>query len=217
MTRAARRSSRDKDIYFTECSGSQSSDPANTFSDTLKWHSRNLIIGSPRNWAKTVINWNVALDPSGGPHVGGCDNCTPIVTVGPGDTVTRNAEYYTLGHLSRFVKPGAVRIASTSFGTTGWNGQVMDVAFRDPDGTTVLVAHNENDNPQAFAASAKAAAASPTRCPAIRWRRSRGAGNPGGPSSLCAARPVRLDGHRRPGRPERPVLSGRRRRQRRRR
>jgi glucosylceramidase len=26
----------------------------------------------------------------------------------------------------------------------------MDVAFRDPDGTTVLVAHNESDNPQAF-------------------------------------------------------------------
>jgi glucosylceramidase len=139
-----------KDIYFTECSGSQSSDPANTFSDTLKWHARNLIIGSPRNWAKTVINWNVALDPSGGPHVGGCGNCTGILTVGPGDQVIPNAEYYTLGHLSRFVKPGAVRIASTSFGTTGWNGQVMDVAFRDPDGTTVLVAHNENDNPQAF-------------------------------------------------------------------
>jgi glucosylceramidase len=140
-----------KDIYFTECSGSQSSDPANTFSDTLKWHARNLIIGSPRNWAKTVINWNIALDPSGGPHVGGCDNCTPIVTIGPGDTVTRNAEYYTLGHLSRFVKPGAVRIASTSFGTTGWNGQIMDEAFRDPDGTTVMVAHNENDSPQTFA------------------------------------------------------------------
>jgi glucosylceramidase len=140
-----------KDIYFTECSGSQSSDPANTFSDTLKWHARNLIIGSPRNWAKTVINWNLALDPSGGPHVGGCDTCTPIVTVGPGDTVTRNAEYYTLGHLSRFVEPGAVRIASTSFGTTGWNGEIMDEAFRDPDGTTVLVAHNENDNPQTFA------------------------------------------------------------------
>ncbi|MGZ6690138.1 MAG: discoidin domain-containing protein [Solirubrobacteraceae bacterium] len=139
-----------KDIYFTECAGSQSSDPANTFSDTLKWHSRNLIIGSPRNWAKTVVNWNVALDPSGGPHVGGCGNCTGILTIGPGDQITPDAEYYTLGHLSRFVEPGAVRIASTSFGTTGWNGQVMDVAFRDPDGTTVLVAHNENDNPQAF-------------------------------------------------------------------
>jgi glucosylceramidase len=43
-----------------------------------------------------------------------------------------------------------VRIASTSFGTTGWNGQVMDVAFRNPDGSTVLVAHNENDNPSTF-------------------------------------------------------------------
>jgi glucosylceramidase len=142
-----------KDIYFTECSGNQSSDPANTFSDTLKWHARNLIIGSPRNWAKTVINWNVALDPSGGPHVGGCGTCTGILTIGPGDKITPDAEYYTLGHLSRFVPPGAVRIASTSFGTTGWNGQVMDVAFRDPDGTTVLVAHNENDNAQAVGIS----------------------------------------------------------------
>ena len=139
----------DQAIYFTECSGSQSSDPANTFSDTLKWHARNLIIGATRNWAETVINWNIALDPAGGPHVGGCGTCTGIVTVGPGDTVTDDAEYYTLGHLARFVKPGAVRIGSTSFGTTGWNGQVMDVAFRNPDGSTVLVAHNENDNPQA--------------------------------------------------------------------
>jgi len=140
-----------KDIYFTECSGSQSADPANTFSDTLKWHARNLIIGATRNWAKTVVNWNIALNPSGGPHTGGCTNCTGVLTVSPDGTITRNAEYYTLGHLARFVKPGAVRIASTSFGTTGWNGQVMDVAFRNPDGSTVLVAHNENDDPQAFA------------------------------------------------------------------
>jgi glucosylceramidase len=139
------------DIYFTECSGSQSGDPANTFSDTLRWHARNLVLGATRNWAKTVVNWNVALDPDGGPHTGGCATCTGVLTVHPDGTVTRNAEYYTLGHLARFVRPGAVRIASTSFGTTGWNGQVMDTAFRNPDGSTVLVAHNENDNPQAFA------------------------------------------------------------------
>jgi glucosylceramidase len=138
-------------IFEDECSGSQSADPANTFSDTLKWHSRNLEIGSTRNWSSTVINWNLALDPTGGPHVGGCSTCTGIVTVGPGDTVTPDAEYYALGQLSRFVQPGAVRIASTSFGTTGWNGEVEDVAFQNPDGSTVLVAHNENDNAQAFA------------------------------------------------------------------
>jgi glucosylceramidase len=141
----------DKAIYETECSGSQSADPANTFSDTLKWDARNLEIGSTRNWSSTVVNWDLALNPQGGPHVGGCGTCTGIVTVGPGGTVTNDAEYYALGQLSRFVQPGAVRIGSTSFGTTDWNGQVEDVAFVNPDGSTVLVAHNENDNAQAFA------------------------------------------------------------------
>ncbi len=140
-------------IFETECSGTQSADPANTFSDTLKWHARNLEVGSPRNWSQTVVNWSVALNPSGGPHLGGCATCTGILTIGPGDTVTPNAEYFALGHLSRFVMPGAVRIASTSFGTTGWNGQIMDVAFVNPDGSTVFVAHNENDNPQSFSVS----------------------------------------------------------------
>ena len=36
-------------------------------------------------------------------------------------------------------------------GTTGWNGQIMDVAFRNPDGSTALVVHNENDDPRTFA------------------------------------------------------------------
>jgi glucosylceramidase len=143
----------EKGIWFTECSGSHgpADPPAQVFSDTLKWHARNLVIGVTRNWAKTMINWNLALDPSGGPHNGGCGTCSGVVTVGPGDTVTRNAEYYTLGHLARFVDPGAVRVASTSFGTTGWNGQIMDVAFRNPDGSTALVVHNENDDPRSFA------------------------------------------------------------------
>ena len=143
----------DKGIWFTECSGSHgpTDPPAQVFSDTLKWHTRNLVLGVTRNWGKTVVNWNLALDPSGGPHRGGCDTCTGVVTVGPGQTVTENAEYHTLGHLSRFVKPGATRIASTSFGTTGWNGQIMDAAFRNRDGSTALVVHNENDDPRSFA------------------------------------------------------------------
>jgi len=97
------------------------------------------------------VNWNLALDPTGGPHVGGCDTCTGVLTVGPGAQVSRNAEYYTIGHAAKFVRPGAVRIASTSFGTTGWNGQIMDVAFRNPDGSTALIVHNENDDPRTFA------------------------------------------------------------------
>ncbi|MEV4414673.1 discoidin domain-containing protein [Catellatospora sp. NPDC049609] len=143
----------DKGVWFTECSGSHgpADPPAKFFRDTLVWHARTLAIGTTRNWAKSVVNWNIALDETGGPHLGGCDTCTGLVTVAADGTATTNAEYYTIGHLSKFVRPGAVRIASTSFGTTGWNGQVMDVAFRNPDGSTVLVVHNENDDPRSFA------------------------------------------------------------------
>jgi glucosylceramidase len=143
----------DKGIWFTECSGSHgpTDPPAKFFRDTLTFHARNVTIGTTRNWAKTAITWNIALDATGGPHNGGCDTCTGLLTLEADGTVSTNAEYYTIGHLSKFVRPGAVRIASTSFGTTGWNGQIMDVAFRNPDGSTALVVHNENDDPRTFA------------------------------------------------------------------
>jgi glucosylceramidase len=143
----------DKGIWFTECSGSKgvTDPPAKVFSDTLRWHARNVVLGTTRNWARSAVNWNIALDSTGGPHNGGCGTCTGLVTVQPDGSVTTDAEYYTIGHLAKFVKPGARRIASTSFGTTGWNGQIMDVAFRNPDGSTALVVHNENDDPRSFA------------------------------------------------------------------
>ncbi len=142
-----------KGIWFTECSGSHGATdtPDQTFRGTLTWHARNIIIGTTRNWAKSAVNWNIALDEKSGPHLGGCDTCDAQLTVNDDGTVTRNAEYYTIGHAAEFVRPGAVRIGSTSFGTTGWNGQIMDVAFTNPDGSTALIVHNENDDPRSFA------------------------------------------------------------------
>ncbi|MEV6931705.1 discoidin domain-containing protein [Dactylosporangium sp. NPDC051485] len=142
----------DKGIWFTECSGSHGAGdtPAQYFTDTLKWHARTITVGVTRNWAKSAVTWNLALDPTGGPHLGGCGTCTGLITVRDDGTWTTDAEYYTIGHLAKFVKPGAVRIASTSFGNPAWNGEVTDVAFRNPDGSTVLVAHNENDAPRTF-------------------------------------------------------------------
>lgn len=152
----------DKGIWFTECSGSHGANdtPAQYFTDTLKWHARTITVGVTRNWAKSAVTWNLALDSTGGPHLGGCGTCTGLITVQPDGSAgadangegswTTDAEYYTIGHLSKFVKPGAVRIASTSFGNPAWNGEVTDVAFRNPDGSTVLVAHNENDAPRTF-------------------------------------------------------------------
>jgi len=143
----------DKGVWFTECSGSHgpTDTPDQIYRGTLTWHARTITIGTTRNWAKSVADWNLALDPDGGPHNGGCGTCTAMLTVHPDHTVTTNAEFYTIGHLSKFVRPGAVRIGSTNYGTTGWNGQLTDVAFRNPDGSTALVVHNENDDPRSFA------------------------------------------------------------------
>ena len=126
-----------KEIFFTECSGTESANDAATFRDTLRWQGINLAIGTTRNWARTVTTWNMALDGNNGPVIGSCGNCTGVVTTNGGD-VTYNAEYYVLGHLSKFVQPGAVRIDSTGYG----EGGIQNVAFRNPDGTIVLVALN---------------------------------------------------------------------------
>jgi glucosylceramidase len=128
-----------KAIYFTECSGTQSGNPATTFPDTLHWHTRFLTVGAVRNWARTVITWNLALDPSGGPHNGGCGTCVGVVTIDPRTgRATPEADYYVLGHVTKFVKPGAVRIGSTVA------GNIWDVAFRNRDGSIVVLAVDDD-------------------------------------------------------------------------
>ncbi len=113
-----------------------------------------LEIASLRNWASAIGLWNLALDPSGGPVQppdNGCPTCTGVVTINqPAQTVTRSIDYYELGQLSKFILPGAVRIASehfTSYSYTEGSVNIAspgldDVAFRNPDGTEVLLAYN---------------------------------------------------------------------------
>lgn len=132
------------DAYFTECSGG---DWAPNFGDNLVWNVRTLIIGATRNWARGVLLWNLALDEDHGPHKGGCGNCRGVVTIdSPSGAVTRNVEYYALGHASRFVRPGARRIGSTS-GVAG----LESVAFRNPDRSTVLIVVNPAAEERRFA------------------------------------------------------------------
>jgi glucosylceramidase len=132
------------DTYFTECSGGDWS-PA--FADNLVWNVRTLIIGATRHWARGVLLWNLALDELHGPYTGGCGNCRGVVTINSlSGAVTRNVEYYALGHASRFVRPGARRIGSTS-GIAG----LETVAFRNPDSSTVLIVVNTAAQERRFA------------------------------------------------------------------
>jgi glucosylceramidase len=131
------------DAYFTECSGG---DWAPKFAENLLWGTQHLIIGATRNWARGVLFWNLALDEKHGPHLGGCGNCRGVVTIdSKSGAVTRNDEYYVLAHASRFVRQGARRIASSS-GVAG----VESVAFKNPDGSIVLVVANTASDERRF-------------------------------------------------------------------
>lgn len=133
----------DKNIYLTECSGG---DWNADFGSNLNWYMTNLLIGGPRNWAKTVLLWNTALDENGGPANGGCSNCRGVVTIDQNTgEVTRNVEYYAIGHASKFVDPGAVRIGSTSY-----KRDLESAAFKNPDGSVVLIMMNSGEADKSF-------------------------------------------------------------------
>jgi glucosylceramidase len=124
----------DKNVYFTE----QWTGANETFSSNLKWHLKNVIIGTMRNWSKVSLEWNLANDPNYNPHTaGGCSECKGALTIGA--SITRNVSYYIIGHVSRFVPPGSIRISSTQL------GDLSTVAFLTPQGKKVLVVENDGN------------------------------------------------------------------------
>lgn len=129
----------DKGIYFTEISGGEW---ATNFSDNLQWNMRHVFIGTTKNWSKNVLLWNLALDERYGPTNNGCQDCRGVVTVNSQTgEVSRNVEYYSLAHFSKFIPSGSHRIGSQSSGNTGG---VDFVAFLTPEGERVLVMSNDN-------------------------------------------------------------------------
>lgn len=134
----------DKETWFTECSGGEW---APEWHKTLPWMMSNLVIGSTRGWAKGVLMWNLALDEKYGPHLGGCNDCRGVVTIdSKTGKVTRNLEYYALGHASKFVRRGAQRIASPAK-----VGGMETVAFRNADdGSIVLIVSNGEASSRRF-------------------------------------------------------------------
>ena len=134
-------------VYFTECTGTYQ---YNNFAQNLANDTEGQVINVLRNWGKTVVFWNLALDPNGGPTVqNGCTNCRGVVTIDDSTTpavVTKNVEYYVLGHLAKYAQAGAYRIDSNTFGS----GNVEDVAFKNPDGSIAVLVFNGASTPSQF-------------------------------------------------------------------
>ncbi len=103
------------------------------------------IIHVMRSWGKTYVKWNIAANQYDGPNTGGCNSCTPLVTVNTNTgAVSYTIDFFTLGHFSKFVLSGAQRIYS------GNGSGIVSAAFLNPDGSKVLVAYNDTSNSRTF-------------------------------------------------------------------
>lgn len=141
----------DKNLYFTE---QWVGGPSN-FAEDLKWHVSTLIIGATRNWSRNVLEWNLAADPQYKPHtIGGCTTCLGAITIAP--AVSRNVAYYIIGHASKFVPAGSVRIASNLV------DKLDNVAFKRKDGKTVLIVVNTGKESKTFSIKHKGKTSSTT-------------------------------------------------------
>jgi glucosylceramidase len=124
-------------IWMTECSG------GNWQKGNLLVAQTRLIVESFRNWSQAVILWNLALDQNHQPHLGGCTVCRGVITVWHDDNgaeVIPTVDYTALALASKFVRRGAVRISSNTFGPDG----LEDVAFQNADGSMVLLVLNSS-------------------------------------------------------------------------
>lgn len=130
-----------KNIYFTE----QYTASNGNFAGDLKWHLKNVVIGSLRNWSKNVLEWNLANDASFSPHtVGGCTTCKGAITIESANNYIKNVSYYIIAHASKFVPQGSVRIASNIM------GNIYNVCFKTPTGKFVLIAENDGSTNEIF-------------------------------------------------------------------
>jgi glucosylceramidase len=89
------------------------------------------------NGAVAWTDWNILLDETGGPnHVGNFCFAPVHARVTEGTLHYMNSFYY-IGHFSKFIRPGASRIISSSS-----RAQLLTTAFLNTDGTVTVVVMN---------------------------------------------------------------------------
>ncbi|KAF2334295.1 glycoside hydrolase family 30 protein [Flavobacterium daemonense] len=130
-----------KDLYFTEqYTGSKSS-----FENDLKWSVKNVVIGSMRNWSKNALSWGLANDENYKPFTpGGCSTCKGALMIDQNQNIKREVGYYIIGHASKFVPEGSVRIGSNIA------GNLHNVAFKTPSGQIVVIVENDGTAAETF-------------------------------------------------------------------
>lgn len=97
------------------------------------------IINDFNNYCEGWIDWNLVLDEIGGPNYVGNYCEAPVIVDRNKDEIIYNLSYYYIGHFSKYIQPGAKRVLCRNEALQ----DVYTVAYKNPDGTVVLVIQNE--------------------------------------------------------------------------
>jgi glucosylceramidase len=120
----------------------------------------NSLINDFNNGTVGWTDWNILLDEQGGPnHVGNFCYAPVHYNTQTKQLVYTNMYYY-LGHFSKFVKPGAKRIISSSS-----RDVLQSTAFQNTDGTIAVVVMNNTDKKVPYSLWIKGKAAQTTSLP----------------------------------------------------
>ena len=131
----------DKQLLFTE--GCQEGfDPAHYERWSNAERYGNSMINDFNSGAVGWTDWNILLDETGGPnHVQNL--CfAPIHADTQHDSLIFTPTYYYLGHFSRFIDPGALRVSSSASRST-----IESTSFQNPNGSMVTVVMNQTNAP----------------------------------------------------------------------
>ncbi len=108
-----------------------------------------------RNWSKSYTYWVPMVTHTTREHIQGPYNSPGILSPtmfltkdDNGSDWYKTPEYYLLGQVSRFARPGAVRLDSNE----AEDLKLTNVAFRNPDNSIVLIVVNQNEWKQSFRA-----------------------------------------------------------------
>ncbi len=107
-------------------------------------YARDLIGGLNHNMV-AWIDWNMILNTRGGPNHARNFCLAPVLVDSGRDSIYFTPLFYAIAHVSKFVRPGAVRI-----GLDGHDEEFMATAFRNPDGSTAVVTFNTTEEDITF-------------------------------------------------------------------
>jgi glucosylceramidase len=99
----------------------------------------NSLINDFNSGATGWTDWNMLLDEHGGPnHVG--NYCfAPLHADSKTGSLIYTNSYYYLGHFSKFILPGAKRVATASN-----RDKLLSTSFLNPDGSLIVVVMNQS-------------------------------------------------------------------------